>query len=73
MTVRGGDKLALVLRERFDDALLYRDLTTLRQNVPLKESLEDLEWKGVDGDAFLALCDELGFDDVRTRPHLWQT
>jgi len=72
VTVRGADKLALVLRERFEDALLYRDLTTLRQNVPLTESLEDLEWKGVDGNAFLALCDELGFDDVRTRPHLWQ-
>ncbi|CAN5163926.1 hypothetical protein BH18ACT5_BH18ACT5_04540 [soil metagenome] len=72
VAVRGADKLALVLIERFEDALLYRDLTTLRQNVPLTESLDDLEWKGVPREAFLAFCDELGFDDIRTRPHLWQ-
>ena len=73
VAVRGAGKLALVLAERFTDALLYRDLTTLRPDVPLKESLEDLEWKGVPRETFLAFCDELGFDDVRTRPHLWRT
>ena len=72
VTVRGGDKLAATLVERRVDAFLYRDLTTLRLDVPLTETLADLEWHGVKKDQFLELCDELGFDDVRTRPHKWQ-
>ena len=72
VTVRGAPKLAATLTERVEDVFLYRDLTTLRKDAELKEELSDLEWKGVDRAAFLELCDELGFDDVRTRPHLWQ-
>jgi 5'-3' exonuclease len=72
VSVRGAEKLALTLRERRPEALFYRTLTTLRLDVPLVENLEDLRWEGVDGEAFLALCDELGFDDVRTRPHRWR-
>ena len=72
VTVRGAPKLAATLTERVEDVFLYRDLTTLRKDADLKEDLSDLEWKGVDRTAFLDLCDELGFDDVRTRPHLWQ-
>ena len=53
--------------------MLYRELTRLRIDVPLAESLEDLEWKGVRRDEFLAMCDELGFDgETRDRPHRWQ-
>jgi 5'-3' exonuclease len=29
-----------------DDALLYRELTRLRLDVPIKESVDDLEWQG---------------------------
>lgn len=72
VTVRGAPKLAATLAERVEDVFLYRDLTTLRKDADLGESLDDLRWNGVDREAFLALCDELGFDDVRTRPHLWQ-
>ena len=72
VTVRGAPKLAATLTERVEDVFLYRDLTTLRKDAELKEDLSDLEWKGVDRAAFLELCDELGFDDVRARPHLWQ-
>ena len=71
--VRSAAKLAVTLDERRDDAMLYRELTRLRRDVPLSESLEDLEWNGVRREAFLAMCDELGFgDDTRTRPHRWQ-
>ncbi|MGQ0849026.1 MAG: 5'-3' exonuclease [Actinomycetota bacterium] len=70
--VRGAEKLAATLAAHREAVMLYRTLTTLRRDVPLAESLADLEWRGVRGDAFLAMCDELGFDDVRTRPHLWQ-
>jgi 5'-3' exonuclease len=70
--VRGAEKLAATLVAQREEAMLYRTLTTLRTDVPIASSLDDLEWKGVDGAAFLALCDELGFDDIRTRPHRWR-
>lgn len=72
VSVRGGAKLAATLVERRDDVLLYRDLTTLRFDVPLTETLEDLEWRGVKKDQFLELCQELGFEGVQERPHKWQ-
>ena len=41
--VRGADRLAATLRELMPQALLYRTLATLRRDVPLKESLTDLQ------------------------------
>jgi 5'-3' exonuclease len=72
VSVRGGEKLAATLVERHEDVLLYRDLTTLRFDVPLTETLDDLEWRGVKKDQFLELCQELGFEGVQERPHKWQ-
>ena len=46
--VRGAKSLAAVLREHREDALLYRRLATLRTDVPIEETLEDLEWHGAD-------------------------
>jgi 5'-3' exonuclease len=71
VAVRGALKLAATLVAQRADAMAYRTLTTLRRDVPLPEVLEDLRWHGVDQPGFLALCDELGFDDIRTRPHRW--
>lgn len=70
--VRNVSGLVQTLVDRWDDALLYRMLTTLRTDVPLAEDLSDLEWRGVRRDRFLALCDRLGFGAVRDRPHRWQ-
>jgi 5'-3' exonuclease len=70
--VRGAARLAENLVSNGDAVMLYRTLTTLRRDVPLTESLSDLEWKGVRRGEFEALCDELGFNDVRSRPHRWQ-
>lgn len=61
VTVRGAVKLASVLRENRETALLYRTLTTLRRDVPLKESVDDLRWKGVKEPDYTALCERLGF------------
>jgi len=72
VTVRGAARLSENLEAARDDAVLYRTLTTLRRDVPLAQELSDLEWHGVDRDAFLELCDELGFTDVRDRPHRWR-
>ncbi|MFQ5966346.1 MAG: 5'-3' exonuclease H3TH domain-containing protein [Acidimicrobiia bacterium] len=70
--VRGAARLAGNLQENLEEAFLYRRLTTLRRDVPLSETLADLEWQGVNRDAFLELCDEFDFTDVRDRPHRWQ-
>ena len=72
VTVRGADRLALTLAEMQEEVMLYRDLTTIRRDVPITETLDDLEWRGVDREKFIDLCEELGFDEVRTRPHLWR-
>jgi len=44
--VRGALNLSAELEARREDALLYRRLATLRTDVPLKETLHDLEWRG---------------------------
>ena len=58
--VRGAERLAATLRERRDDALLYRRLATLRTDVPLAEGLDDLRWRGADRAALEELCAALG-------------
>ena len=69
--VRSAPKLAETLRDNIEAALLYRDLATLRTDAEIPQSLDDLEWKGVHRDAFIALCDDLGFGGIRTRPTRW--
>jgi len=57
--VRGADALARSLKEHFEQALLYRTLATLRADVPLEESLDDLAWRGPSAD-LTTLCEEIG-------------
>ena len=66
--VRSAARLAETLRDRMDDALLYRDLATLRDDADIPETLEELAWRGVNRDAFESLCDELGLTGLRARP-----
>ena len=68
---RGAQTMAANLAEHREDAVLYKRLTTLRLDVPLSESLDDLEWRGVRRDEFLALCDDLGFARLKDLPHRW--
>jgi 5'-3' exonuclease len=60
--VRGGAALAATLRAQRFDAALYRRLATLRTDAPIERSLAALAWRGVDGPALAALCEELGQD-----------
>ncbi len=69
--VRSADKLAVTLRERMGDALLYRFLAQLRTDAPIPDSLADLAWKGVPRHRFESFCDELGFNTLRERPDRW--
>jgi len=45
-SMRGAQRLAGVLFEQWNDAVLYRVLATLRQDVPVFESLDELHWNG---------------------------
>jgi 5'-3' exonuclease len=69
--VRGVERLARTLAERRDDALLYRDLATLRTDVQLGVDLGDLRWDGVPKERFLAWCDRVGVEELRERPRRW--
>lgn len=70
--VRGKDALAESLNGRRDDAELYRTLAVLRRDVPLEETLEDLEWKGVRHEEMQALCAELGESELLERVPRWR-
>ena len=63
--VRGAAALAANLAAARDDALLYRRLATLVTDVPLREDLDDLEWRGARRDELNALVAELGDDDYQ--------
>ena len=65
--VRGADSLAASLREHRDDALLFRRLATLRSDVPLKESLDDLRWRGADLAALRGLTAAIFDEALRNR------
>ncbi len=67
VTVRGADRLASALAENLDAVYLYRELATLRLDVPVSEELADLEWKGVERGRLEAFCDEVGLDPDRFR------
>jgi hypothetical protein len=49
MTAGRARRLVQNLEEFGDQAMLYRQLTTLRLDVPLKEKAADLEWRGAHG------------------------
>jgi 5'-3' exonuclease len=65
---RGALQLAATLVERRDDALLYRQLATLVDTVPLEGSLEDLRFHGVPRTRFERWCDDLGVARLKTAP-----
>ena len=73
VAVRGRDRLAASLRGRREDAALYRRLATLRTEVPLAESLEDLEWRGARRSELEPLCREIGAQDLLARVPRWRS
>ena len=69
--VRGAKSMAATLAENRGPAALYKELAILRLDVPLTESLDDLEWRGAHRTAFSNICDELGFTQLRSVPTRW--
>jgi 5'-3' exonuclease len=66
--VRGAARLVESLREQMAEALLFRFLAVLRRDVPLTESLDELEWHGVSKERWNDFCDEYGFGTLRDKP-----
>jgi 5'-3' exonuclease len=55
---RGAQRLSAVLFEQWDDAILYRTLATLVLDVPVFESVDELQWKGPSPE-FEQYCDRM--------------
>ena len=60
------------LVENRDEAILYRQLATLIDTVPLGDTLDDLKFKGVPRARFERWCDELGVERLKLAPKRWQ-
>ena len=63
--------LAESLAQRREEAMLYRKLATLRNDVPLREKLSDLKWQGA-YDQLKKFCRELGDERISARITRWQ-
>jgi 5'-3' exonuclease len=66
-----GLRLAQSLADHPQEALLYRQLATLRIDVPLAESLADLEWRGAH-EHLKDLCGEWGDENFPARVPRWR-
>jgi 5'-3' exonuclease len=68
---RGAAQLAATLSARREEALFYRKLATLVEDVPLTETLDELCFRGVPRARFAAWCDAIGAGTLRAAPKRW--
>ena len=59
------------LKNNYKEALLFRELSTLRTDVPLKEKLSDLKWQGAYA-RLNKICKELGDERIPERVKRWR-
>jgi 5'-3' exonuclease len=64
--IRGAAGLAASLRDHWEDALLFRDLATLRTDAEVFNDVDELEWRGPNGD-FETLCERFGAPELAKR------
>jgi 5'-3' exonuclease len=64
-------RLAESLAQGWNEVLLYRQLATLREDVPIEETLEDLEWQGAH-ERLRAVCLALGDEKLPARIPRWR-
>ncbi|MGE0433641.1 MAG: 5'-3' exonuclease H3TH domain-containing protein [Planctomycetota bacterium] len=69
--VRGAAKLAETLRKGREKSRLYRRLTELVCDLPLSETLAQLEWKGASRPDIEAIAERLGDDTSVERIPKW--
>jgi 5'-3' exonuclease len=66
VAVRGASALDQSLRDHWEDAMLFRDLATLRTDHPVFDDVSELRWAGPTAE-FPALCERLGAPDLAER------
>lgn len=66
ITARSLPTLAARLAAERENALLFKDIATLRVDRSLLDSVDELEWKGPT-DQFPAVCEELGAEGLAER------
>ena len=69
--VRGAAALQGILAQEYEKALLYRQLATLRRDVPIDAAPDAVRWRGARRAEYEALCRELGSERLATLPHQW--
>jgi 5'-3' exonuclease len=69
--VRGAKSLAENLKAQTKEAALYKTLATLREDVPLEQSLTDLEWRGAGREALAKVAAAIGDERVLERVPRW--
>lgn len=69
LSLRGADRMAAVLRDNRELALLFKDLATLRDQEPLFETAEDLRWRGP-RESFESYCDSIEAETLLKRVRL---
>lgn len=69
--VRGAERLAAALREHHAEALLCRDLSRLRTDLPLRSTVADLRWDGAHRDRMETVIHRLGDDTAVERIPRW--
>lgn len=72
ITAGRARRLAENLAAHREEVSLYRELTTLRTDVPLEEKLVDLEWRGAH-ESFKEFCAQLGANDIPERVSRWRS
>lgn len=70
--VRGAARLSATLAARYDEALLYRTLATLRPEAPVNAAPAALEWRGAHRPQWQTLCQEWGTPALANLPQRWQ-
>lgn len=76
VAVRGAESLRAILSREYENALLYRQLATLRRDAPLpgderRIAPGALRWRGALRGEYEALCQELGWGRLAALPHQW--
>src|SRR5215831_2625550 len=65
-SIRGAQRLAGILFDQWDDALLFRKLATLRLDAPVFAAVDGLEWRGP-SPGFASYCDRMRAEGLQGR------
>jgi 5'-3' exonuclease len=70
--IRGTERLALALDERWDETLLCRDLSVLRTDLPVRATPSALEWRGAHRSRIDELTTVINDSSAADRISRWQ-